>query len=76
MFSDIAKEYIYISLNQAFIESFLSENIARLSSMKLAENNIEDKLDELKLIYNQCWQNYITEEILEIEEGYESLKNE
>jgi len=74
IFSSLVKEYMYISLNQAFIESLLSENISRLASMRFAENNILDHLDELKLFYSQQWQNYITEEILEIEEGYESLR--
>ncbi|MFA6118569.1 MAG: FoF1 ATP synthase subunit gamma [Parachlamydiales bacterium] len=74
LFSDLIKEYIYISLHQAFVESLLSENISRLSAMRYAENNIQEKIEELNLSYNQLWQSSITEEILEIVEGYESIE--
>jgi F-type H+-transporting ATPase subunit gamma len=75
LFSDLVKEYLYISLHRAFVESLLSENVSRLAAMKYAENNILDHIDELNLAYNSERQNNITEEILEIVEGYESIKN-
>lgn len=74
IFASLVKEYLYISLHRAFVESLLSENLSRLAAMKYAENNILDHIDELNLMYNQEWQSSITEEILEIVEGYESIK--
>jgi F-type H+-transporting ATPase subunit gamma len=73
LFHSLIKEYIYISLYQAFVESLLSENVSRLAAMRYAENNIQEHIEELNLSYNQLWQNNITEEILEIVEGYESI---
>lgn len=72
LFSALVREYLYISLQRTFVESLLSENVSRLSSMQYAENHILNRLDELNLTYNQQWQSNITEEILEIVEGYEA----
>jgi F-type H+-transporting ATPase subunit gamma len=74
LFSALIKEYVYIVLYRAFIESLFSENVSRLAAMRYAEKNIEDHIDELKLFFNQSMQNNITEEILEIVEGYEFIK--
>jgi len=41
--------------------------------MQAAENNIEDRLKELRLQYNQLRQSTITEELLDIVAGFEAL---
>lgn len=66
-------QYLFVSLYRAFAESLASENAARLSSMQAAENNIEDRLKELRLQYNQLRQSTITEELLDIVAGFEAL---
>jgi len=66
-------QYLFVSLYRAFAESLASENAARLSSMQAAENNIEERLKELRLRYNQLRQSTITEELLDIVAGFEAL---
>ena len=66
-------QHLFVSLYRAFAESLASENAARLSSMQVAENNIEERLKELRLHYNQLRQSTITEELLDIVAGFEAL---
>ncbi len=44
--------------------------------MQAAENNIEERLKELRLHYNQLRQSTITEELLDIVAGFEALTGE
>jgi len=66
-------QYLFVSLYRAFAESLASENAARLAAMQAAENNIEDRLQELRRHYNQLRQSTITEELLDIVAGFEAL---
>ncbi len=66
-------QYLFVSLYRAFAESLASENAARLAAMQAAENNIEDRLKELRLQYNQLRQSTITEELLDVIAGFEAL---
>jgi F-type H+-transporting ATPase subunit gamma len=66
-------QYLFVALYRAFAESLASENAARLAAMQAAQNNIEDRLKELRLQYNQLRQGTITEELLDIVAGFEAL---
>jgi F-type H+-transporting ATPase subunit gamma len=74
LFSALVRQYLFISLFQAMIESLASENASRLASMQGAERNITDQLDELTSQYHQMRQMAITEELLDIVSGFEALK--
>jgi len=67
------KQYFYISLYRAFIETMASENASRLTAMQKAEDNIEERLDNLNSQFNRQRQNAITEELLDIIAGFEAL---
>jgi len=73
LFNLIIRQYFYISLYKAFIESMASENTSRLLAMRKAEQNIEEKLEGLDAQFNKQRQNAITEEILDIVAGFEAL---
>jgi len=66
-------QFFYISLYRAFIESMASENASRLTAMQKAEENIEERLDNLNSQFNRQRQNSITEELLDIIAGFEAL---
>jgi F-type H+-transporting ATPase subunit gamma len=66
-------QHLFVSLYQALAESLASENAARLAAMQAAENNIEERLKDLRLQYNQLRQSTITEELLDIVAGFEAL---
>ena len=50
-----------------------SENASRLTAMQKAEENIEERLDNLNAQFNRQRQNAITEELLDIVAGFEAL---
>lgn len=74
LFSAFIRQYLFVSLYRATVESLASENAGRLSSMQAAEKNIEDHLTELNAQYRQQRQNSITGELLDIVAGFEALK--
>ncbi|ACB01192.1 MULTISPECIES: F0F1 ATP synthase subunit gamma [Cyanophyceae] len=72
-FSGVVRQYLFLSLYRAAVESLASENAARLASMQAAEKNIEERLGDLQANYRQQRQNSITEELLDIVSGFEAL---
>jgi len=73
LFNLVIRQYFYISLYKAFIESMASENASRLIAMRKAEQNIEEQLEELDAQFNKQRQDSITEELLDIVAGFEAL---
>ncbi len=73
LFSWLIREYLFISLYQAFAESLASENASRLASMQVAERNIENRLDELNAQYHQQRQSGIDAELFDLVAGFEAL---
>ncbi len=73
LFSGLLRQLFFVLLYQAFAESLASENASRLAAMQLAEENITNRLADLRLSFNQMRQTAITEELLDIIAGYEAL---
>ena len=61
--------YIY----SALVDSFCSEQSARMNAMDEANRNAEELLSELKRTYNHARQSKITKEITEISSGAKAL---
>lgn len=59
---------------KAVLDSWASEQGARMTAMSQATDNASELLKELKLTYNKARQAAITNEILEIVSGAEALK--
>ena len=70
----LIEEYLLISLYRAFIESISSENQSRLNTMINAENHIEKMTEDINEKLNILRQEEITNELLEIINGYKSIK--
>lgn len=73
LFSAIFQQHFFIGLYRACAESLASENASRLAAMQVAEKNIEERLQALKIAYQQQRQDSITEELLDIVAGFEAL---
>ena len=73
LFNWLVRQYFFITLFRAFIESMASENTSRLMAMQKAEQNIEERLDNLNAQFNQQRQKAITDELLDIRAGFEAL---
>ncbi|MDP3726852.1 MAG: FoF1 ATP synthase subunit gamma, partial [bacterium] len=62
----LLKHYLEMSLYQRLLESYLSEQAARMLAMQNATDNAKDIIEELTLEYNKARQEKITSEILDI----------
>ncbi|MBM6899440.1 F0F1 ATP synthase subunit gamma, partial [Gemmiger formicilis] len=67
--SHIVPGYLKSVLFGALVESFCSEQNARMSAMDTATDNARSLLKELSLHYNRARQSAITQEITEIVGG-------
>jgi F-type H+-transporting ATPase subunit gamma len=63
-------------LYRAFAEPLASENASRLASMQAAEKDMQNHLSPLSVDYHQARQQAITEELLDIVAGFETMTKE
>jgi len=66
LLSPLLKQYLEMSLYRYLLESFTSEQAARMLAMQNATDNAKDVILELQLEYNKSRQEKITNEILDI----------
>ena len=71
---DLLKQYIFVGLNDALVNSIASEQKNRLLTLQNAENNINDLIRSKNLEYNQKRQSTITNELLDVITGYSVSK--
>jgi len=71
---DLLPKYVDIQLWRALLESYASEQAARMVAMENATNNAHDLIKHLELVFNKARQAAITKEMLEIVSGAEALK--
>ena len=71
---NIVPSYVTGFIYSALVDSFCSEQNARMNAMDAANRNAEKLLDELKIKYNHVRQSAITQEITEISSGAKSMK--
>jgi F-type H+-transporting ATPase subunit gamma len=65
-------EHLLVELYQAVIESALSEQLARVYTMRLAAENARKLVDQLTLDYNLARSHAVTQSLLEIIAGYDA----
>jgi len=65
----LIRNYLELSVYQALLENYLSEQAARMLAMQNATDNAKEIIKELKLMYNKQRQEKITNEILDISGG-------
>lgn len=76
LFRTLVRQYLMVSLYRALAESLSAECTSRLNAMSRAEKRIDDRLSDLKLKYAGIRQNTVTEELLDIQSGYEVVRNQ
>lgn len=69
VFNSLIKRYIESKFYKCILSSIISEQSARMISMKIATDNSTKCIKELNLKYNKIRQNNITKEIIEIISG-------
>lgn len=70
----IIPSYLAGFIYSALVESYSSEQQARMNAMKTAGDNAEEMLKKLRLSYNSIRQAAVTREITEISSGAKALK--
>jgi F-type H+-transporting ATPase subunit gamma len=74
LISGLLGEYVFAQLAQAAMESFASENGARLAAMQSAREKLDEQLTELQSLERRLRQEQITDELLEIVTGTEAAR--
>ena len=69
----LIREYLFISLFRACVESLASENASRLAAMERADKNISDLLELLHGTFHRLRQSGIDEELFDVTAGFEAL---
>jgi F-type H+-transporting ATPase subunit gamma len=69
----LVPDYVEISIYRALLESTASEHGARMTAMRNASENAGDLIEDLTLEMNRARQAEITQEIMEVVAGAESL---
>lgn len=72
---NIVPSYVTGFIYSALIDSFCSEQNARMNAMDSANRNAEELLGELSVQYNHIRQSAITQEITEVSSGAKSMRN-
>ncbi|MDE3021750.1 MAG: F0F1 ATP synthase subunit gamma [Pseudomonadota bacterium] len=67
------REYLFVSLFRACVESLASENSSRLAAMQRAEKNIDELLEDLHRAFYRIRQSGIDEELFDVISGFESM---
>ncbi|MBR6473775.1 MAG: ATP synthase F1 subunit gamma [Firmicutes bacterium] len=72
--NNLVPSYVAGYIYSALVDSFCSEQSARMSAMDAANNNAEELLTSLNLEYNHVRQSAITQEITEVSAGSRGQK--
>ena len=72
----IIPKYVSGEVFGAIMESYASENGARMQAMDNATNNANDMIGRLELAYNRARQSSITQELTEIIAGANALESD
>lgn len=74
LFNQLVPAVFSMRVRQIFLESFVSEQMARMNAMHQATENASELIDELVLARNKARQAAITKELIEIISGSQALK--
>jgi len=70
----LTPRYLETRMYHSIVESLASEYAARMVSMRNANDNAEEVIEELNLTYNKARQASITTDLIDIIGGVEALK--
>jgi F-type H+-transporting ATPase subunit gamma len=73
LFASLVRQHLFVMIFRAGAESLASEHATRLMAMQAAERNIDERLDEMNGRFSRMRQQSITEELLDVVAGFESL---
>ncbi len=72
----LIRQHMFVSLFRACAHSLAGENASRITSMQAAERNIAQRLEEFRDEWRRTRQTAITEELLDVITGFETLRED
>ena len=72
----LLNQYLFVSLFRACAESQASEHASRLAAMQSAQRNLDERLEEVTMVFRRARQNAITAELLDVVAGFEATTAE
>ncbi len=72
----LTQEYLSFMLSKALTASLAAEHYTRMMNMQQAEKNIDERLEVMNLEYQQARQTAITDELIDIVSGAESIQKQ
>ncbi len=76
LFRSLLRRHLFATLFGAFAEAVASEHASRLIAMQAAQDNVEERLEELLGEYHHRRQESITAEVLDVTSGFEAMTGE
>ena len=73
LMSGFMRQHLFVSVYRALSNSLASEHFMRMVAMGAAENNIEERLEKIRLEYQTRRQTEITSELIDVVVGAEAL---
>ncbi len=76
LYAMLIRQHLFVSLFRACAHSLAGENASRIASMQAAERNIDRRLEEFRDEWRRTRQTAITEELLDVITGFETLRED
>ncbi|MGD8850899.1 MAG: F0F1 ATP synthase subunit gamma [Gammaproteobacteria bacterium] len=73
LLASLLRQYFFVSVYRACAESQASEHASRLSAMQSAQRNLDERIEEVTMLYRRARQNAITSELLDVVAGFEAI---
>lgn len=69
-------QYLFVTIFRGCAESQASEHASRLAAMQAAERNLDERVEEVTMVFRRARQDAITSELLDVVSGFEALTTE
>ncbi|MCW8827441.1 MAG: F0F1 ATP synthase subunit gamma [Gammaproteobacteria bacterium] len=76
LLSRLLHQYLFVTIFRACAESQASEHASRLAAMQSAERNLNERQEEVTMLFRRARQNTITAELLDVVAGFEAITSE
>lgn len=73
LYSSLVREWVFLSLFHALVESLEAESASRLAATDRAERNVDELIEELDADLRATRQTVITAELMDVISGFEAI---
>jgi F-type H+-transporting ATPase subunit gamma len=73
LLKNLLNQFLFVSIFRACAESQASEHASRLAAMQSAQRNLDERLEDVTMVFRRARQNAITSELLDVVAGFEAI---